>query len=64
MKELTDKLGVVIKSLSELIIKADSNRNEREKLIGSVVISSLELEDKVKNVQQELAKMVNQLITT
>jgi hypothetical protein len=64
MKELTDKLGGVIKSLSELIIKSEGNRNEKEKLIGSVVTSSLELEDKVKNIQQELAKMANQLIST
>jgi hypothetical protein len=64
MKELTDKLGGVIKSLSELIIKPEGNRNKKEKLIASVVISSLELEDKVKNIQQELAKMANQLIRT
>ncbi len=64
MKELSGKLGGVIKSLSELIIKSESNRNEKEKLIGSVVISSLELEDKVKNIQQELAKMAHQLIST
>ncbi len=64
MKDLTDKLGGVIVSLSELIIKTESNRNEKERLIGSVVMSSLELENKVKNIQQELAKMANQLIDT
>ncbi|TSA40447.1 MAG: hypothetical protein D4R63_06135 [Methylococcaceae bacterium] len=64
INELTDKLGGVIKSLSELIIKGENNRNEKEKLIGSVVISSLELEDKIKNIQQQLAKMAKQLIST
>lgn len=64
MKELTDKLDSVINSLSELIIKSESNRNDKEKLIDSVVISSLELQDKVKNIQQEIAKMVSHLICT
>jgi len=64
MKELTASLGGIIKSLSELIIKSESSRSEKEMLIGTVVISSLDLENKVKNIQQELAKMVNQLITT
>jgi len=64
MKELTHKLGDVIKPLSILIIKPESSRSEKEKLIESVVISSLELNEKVKNIQQRLSKMANQLINT
>ena len=58
------KLGDVIKLLSELIINCDSSRDKKENLIGSVVISSFELNDKIIIIQQELSKMANKLIKT
>ena len=63
IKELTNNLGDMIISLSKLIMKSGSNRSEKETLISSVVTSSLDLQNKVKSIQKELAKMVHLLIT-
>lgn len=64
MTDLTNKLGNVIEALSDLIIKSDSDREEKEKLIGTILTSSLELQDTVKNIQKELSKIANKLIKT
>jgi len=64
MKELTGSLGNVIKPLAKLIVETNGTRNEKEELISKVVISSLDLQEKVKKIQQELAKLSNQLINT
>jgi hypothetical protein len=62
--ELSKALGKVIKSLSQLITNTEINRNEKEKLIGVVVVSSLELQEKIQNIQQDIARMAKQLINT
>ena len=64
VKEFQEELGNVIKPLTNLIVKTDATRDEKEKLIDKVVISSLGLQHKVKKIQQELAQLTNQLIST
>jgi hypothetical protein len=64
-KDLVQKLRSVITPLSELILIADNTqRTEKEEMIGRIVTSSLELDTIVENIKQELTNLTNELIQT
>lgn len=61
-ERLQMKLGNVIKQLGQLIISTIATREEKEKLIGEIVIASSELQIEVKNIKIQLASLTTELI--
>jgi uncharacterized membrane-anchored protein YhcB (DUF1043 family) len=61
-ENLQKNLENVMKPLSQLIIGASATREEKEELIGDIVIASLELQKEVQNIKNQLVSLATELI--